>query len=239
MESLKNYIDSIFYAYEENEESTRLKNDILAHMEEEYEELLRSGKNRSEAIGIIIEKFGSFDDLQDSLTLKRSDKDFTLTEYDKETIEEYKSFSNKFPILIAVGVFFCILAPATYKFFEDLLSNSLEHIIFFLLIGIGVSIFIIAGIKKSNYINYFKSRGLTQYYDVDEYGYYHKENIEFKKKRNLLSGVLNSILWLSIVGIYLVMGFVYGLWHPGWLIFVIGGIISGIIEIVLEYFYRK
>lgn len=239
MESLKNYIDSIFYAYEENEESIRLKNDILSHMEEEYEDLLRSGKNRNEAIGIIVEKFGSFDDLQDSLTLKGSGEDTILTEEDRVTIEEYKSFSNKFPILIAIGVAFCLMAAATFSLFENLFSDSVAIIIFFSFITIGVTIFIIAGVKKSNYINYFKSRGLTQYYDVDEYGYYHKENIEFKRKRQLLSSVLESVLWLSIVGIYLILGFVYGLWHPGWIIFIIGGIISGIIEVILEYIYRK
>lgn len=36
------------------------------------------------------------------------------------------------------------------------------------------------------------------------------------------------------VAAYLLMGFIWNLWHPGWIIFVISGFASGIINVLFE-----
>ncbi|QQK08722.1 hypothetical protein [Miniphocaeibacter halophilus] len=54
MEVLKTYIENIFSSYKEDEKSIRIKNDILTHMEDEYEDLILNGKSSEEAVGIII-----------------------------------------------------------------------------------------------------------------------------------------------------------------------------------------
>ena len=40
---------------------------------------------------------------------------------------------------------------------------------------------------------------------------------------------LSGIIMLSATAIYLILGFVWNLWHPGWVVFPVGGILCGIL----------
>ena len=55
-----------------------------------------------------------------------------------------------------------------------------------------------------------------------------------RKKRARLAGRISSILMLSAAAVYLLLGFVWELWHPGWVIFPVSAIASGIISLILE-----
>ncbi|WP_100065461.1 hypothetical protein [Miniphocaeibacter massiliensis] len=235
MEVLKNYVENIFLPYEKNENSLRLKNDILSHMEDEYYELKNNNISNEEAIGIIISKFGSFEDLLSELKLENKKEE--LSNEDLEMVSEYIKFSSVFPILIAAGVGFCIMAVAVTGAFSHITKGVLLPAIFFSFVAVGVVLFIIAGIKKSFYIEYFKSKGLTQYYDVDEHGL-PTGNPNYRKNKLLLDSIM-GVLWLVITGVYLFLGFTRELWHPGWIIFVIGGLLSGIIEIIFNFLNAK
>lgn len=235
MDVLKNYVDNIFSPYEENLKSLQLKENILSHMEDQYEDLKAQNISEEEIIGTIITKFGSFDDLLSELNLKSKEKINDLTKEDMEIINEYKPFSKKFPIYIAIGVVLCIFAAGLFPFLEEYIGDSIAIIVFFIFIAAGVSLFIISGIKKSYFTNYFKSRNLTQYYDTSEDNYINSENY---KKYSSAESAVHGILWLVIVGIYLLLGFVGGYWHPGWIIFVIGGLLSAIISLIFELFLR-
>lgn len=52
--------------------------------------------------------------------------------------------------------------------------------------------------------------------------------------QNKTADAIHSILWMVTVTAYLVMGFVFNLWHPGWIIFVFSGFASGIISVLFE-----
>lgn len=52
--------------------------------------------------------------------------------------------------------------------------------------------------------------------------------------QNKTADAIQSILWMVTVTAYLVMGFVFNLWHPGWIIFVFSGFASGIIGVLFE-----
>lgn len=53
-------------------------------------------------------------------------------------------------------------------------------------------------------------------------------------KQNKTAEAIHSILWMVTVAAYLLMGFIWNLWHPGWIIFVISGFASGIINVLFE-----
>ena len=57
---------------------------------------------------------------------------------------------------------------------------------------------------------------------------------ERKKKSHLLGKMLRSIVMLSATAIFLLLGFVWELWHPGWVIFPVGGIVCGIITTIFN-----
>ena len=59
----------------------------------------------------------------------------------------------------------------------------------------------------------------------------------YAKKKNLLSicKMINIIIMLLATAIYILLGFVWELWHPGWVIFPVGGILCGIISVIFYF----
>ena len=54
-----------------------------------------------------------------------------------------------------------------------------------------------------------------------------------ERKHETLGGRISGIIMLSATAIYLVIGFIWNLWHPGWIVFPVAGLICGIINIIL------
>lgn len=42
------------------------------------------------------------------------------------------------------------------------------------------------------------------------------------------------MIMLAATAIFLVLGFLKGLWHPGWIVFPVGGIVCGAVNVVLN-----
>jgi len=71
MNTIRNYLDNMFLGLPQTEDVTRAKNELLAMMEDKYNELKSSGKTDNEAIGIVISEFGNLDELGDTLGIKQ------------------------------------------------------------------------------------------------------------------------------------------------------------------------
>ena len=64
-----------------------------------------------------------------------------------------------------------------------------------------------------------------------------------KFARRVTSGVARArvceaicgVIMLAVTAIYLILGFVFSLWHPGWVVFPIAGIACGILRLVCEF----
>lgn len=71
MKIIAEYLDSLFLNVPVTPETKKAKEDLLALMEDHYNELIAEGKNEHEAIGAVITEFGSIDELLEELDLKR------------------------------------------------------------------------------------------------------------------------------------------------------------------------
>ena len=65
METIKNYLESMFRGLPLTEKVMKAKSELLQMMEDKYTELIRSGKTENEAVGEVIQNFGNLDDLAD------------------------------------------------------------------------------------------------------------------------------------------------------------------------------
>ncbi len=134
----------------------------------------------------------------------------------------HRQKTRQFSISISFGVMLCILsiiAFITISFFENNKTGQLISLASgFTIIAIAVILFIFSGIKWSNYTNELKAQGI------------HIEPKENKKGLSKYDGVV----MLTCTAIYLVLGFIFRLWHPGWVIFPIGGIICAIFNAIDE-----
>ncbi len=173
MEIITTYVNSLFNGLPADERLDRAKEDLLAIMEEHYNDLKAEGKSENEAVGEVISQFGNIDELLEELDIRvaqpvqeqqaaaQPDNSLHLTE---DEALSYISYRKSFGWRMAIGVMLCILAPATMIALETILSNvvglkgdmsdGLALVSLFVLIAAAVSIFIINGIQNEKYERY-------------------------------------------------------------------------------------
>lgn len=164
METIKVYLENMFAGLPKTSQMTDLKNNILSNMEEKYNELKAAGKSENEAIGIVISEFGNIDELVNELGIKKDEPQDDQPFITREETYAYLAAKKKLGAQISIGVFLCILAPATLilisRLFEDGLlwsglsedaGNIIGLIPLFILIAVAVAIFIYSGMNFERY----------------------------------------------------------------------------------------
>jgi len=152
METIRNYLDNVFARLPKTARIAELKSNLLATMEDKYNELKRQGKSENEAIGIVISEFGNIDELLNELGIDKSEEPDATPEITAKEAEDYLNAKRKMGFLIGVGVFLCILGPASlislYTFFE---ADTAGVILLLVLISIAIGLFIYAGLSFEPY----------------------------------------------------------------------------------------
>ena len=117
-------------------------------------------------------------------------------------------------IAIASGVVLCICAIIAGAVCDAFTHNdTYTCLAFFVPIAAAVAIFVYFGIREDWYENRYKE-------------IYHEAEPESKG----FSDAISAIIFPLAVVIYLILGFVFDLWHPGWIIFPICGLIVSAVE---------
>ena len=163
METLKNYLENMFLNLPDTSEVRKAKKELLQMMEDKYTELKNDGKAENEAIGIVISEFGNLEELAEDLGIQT----YVEEEIPPEkmlSLDEAKSFLKNTVTrsqLIATGVLLCILSPVPVIFIDGWLTtnkfitaiSAFGVFFMFLLIGIGVALFISPGTMKSKWLS--------------------------------------------------------------------------------------
>ena len=63
METIRNYLETMFLKLPNTPEVYKAKNELWQMMEDKYNELIANGKTENEAIGTVIAEFGNLDEL--------------------------------------------------------------------------------------------------------------------------------------------------------------------------------
>ncbi len=151
METIMNYLENMFKPLPQKPEVLKLKDELAAHMEEKYNELIAEGKSQNEAIGIVIAEFGNIDEILSELdiTLKQEENTVFVSQ---ETVDAFIQLKIKTNNYIAFGVFLCLLGVSSLIFlttigtylpvFETNVMTFLGLSSLLVLIAIAVGIFI-------------------------------------------------------------------------------------------------
>lgn len=59
------------------------------------------------------------------------------------------------------------------------------------------------------------------------------------KKGERISGAICGVIMLTATAIYLIIGFIRNLWHPGWVVFPVGGICCAIVSTIIGAIYGE
>lgn len=108
MDTIKNYLETMFAQIPQSSETLKMKEDLLADMEEKYHELKNEGKSENEAIGIVISEFGNIEELTNEFKISMNSTSQTqeksLPIITLETALSYLDDKKKFGRLIGIGV---------------------------------------------------------------------------------------------------------------------------------------
>lgn len=91
--------------------------------------------------------------------------------------------------------------------------------IFISILFVGVTVIILAGIQWGNFAKTF---------DLP------KDENPLQGRAKKLEDMICGTVMLSATAIFLIMGFLYYRWHPGWVVFPIGGVICAIVSTILK-----
>lgn len=221
METIRNYIEVMFASLPQTEDVLQVKEDMLSNIEEKYHTMRASGITEDETVGKIIASIGSVNELRAEFGIEGEPerKAAAAPKVSQEIIDEYKAYTAKQHVYVAIAVAFFILSPCAYLFFDRFLGmDTISAVAFFAFIAIGVGLCIIAGRYDDYYENVFKL-----------------SDKEGKHGKNKYTSLFAAIIFPLATIVYLAIGFVWHLWHPGWVIFPICGILTGIIGAIEEF----
>ncbi|MBE5925312.1 MAG: hypothetical protein E7271_12795 [Lachnospiraceae bacterium] len=161
METIKNYLESMFASLPNTSAVNRAKDELYQMMEDKYNELISEGMSDNAAVGTVISEFGNLDEIAQELGIEgvvnapESEDRRTVS---LEDAKEYLESSKKNALRIAIGVALCVLSVSPLIFvdaFSD--SNAADSLgvsLMFIFIAIGVILFIYSGtfMKKWDFI---------------------------------------------------------------------------------------
>lgn len=96
METIKNYLETMFAKLPNTSEVINAKRELGQMMEDKYNELIADGKSENEAVGTVISEFGNLEELADELGLKKEFNQSQQTTFEQNrrilTMDEVKSY---------------------------------------------------------------------------------------------------------------------------------------------------
>lgn len=207
MSQISNFVEAMFSGLPKTEEVVKVRLQITDNMEEKYDALIKEGKNANEALGIVMAEFGTIEELRKELGITEGSQAIAFQKQDERLnilFDEYQRFIPSCNLAVAVAVALFILSA----FAADYFSSAM---VFFILIAAGVGILIYFLGRKKDYLLLMEQRKA-------ELGILPEKSVTREEKR---MEQIYPLVPLSAVFIYLILGFFFELWHPGWIVFLL------------------
>ena len=155
METIRNYLETMFANMPNTPEVRRAKDELLQMMEDKYNELIAEGVNENAAVGTVISEFGNLDELAEDLGLKKEVDEVNNRQENvnrrfvsMDEVKRYLSYRTKSAIFVSVGVMLCIIS-VIFPIIGGISSGISEGFsvgLMFLSIAIAVGLFVFNGV---------------------------------------------------------------------------------------------
>ncbi len=163
MNTIKNYLESMFANMPNTPEVLKAKNELWQMMEDKYNELMAAGASENEAVGTVISEFGNLEELADSLGLKSAfeQKNANTTEVPRRQIsmEDARAYIQDRTaggLMTGIATFLCITSVCWPILFDG--SRYLEMtgiLCMFASIAVAIVLFVMSG-SRQNCWDYIK-----------------------------------------------------------------------------------
>ncbi|MBR1597293.1 MAG: hypothetical protein IJ661_00095 [Lachnospiraceae bacterium] len=200
METIKNYLESMFAKLPNTPEVRKAKDELWQMMEDKYNELVADGMSDNAAVGTVISEFGNLDELAEDLGINNVVEASETEERREITLEDAKEYllaSRKQSFQIALGVAFCIMCIVPACMFDAFgLNDNIGAAFMFPMIAVGVVLFIYSSVNMKKW-EYLQREACSM--DFATADYVKKEEAQYVPK---------NALWLAIGVALCVISFV-------------------------------
>ncbi len=199
METIRNYLETMFAKLPNTTEIRKAKNELWQMMEDKYTELTHEGKTENEAIGIVISEFGNLDEISDDLGIKNLMLQEQFGNSRAVTLEEVKEYfrdKSRSGYMRALGVFLCIISVCGFliKIGDNWIrSGSIATVFMFSVIAVAVGLFIYSGISMGKW-DYLRKQKCSISFATAEYVHNRRESFRVIYAMMITIGVILCIL---------------------------------------------
>ena len=210
-QQIQSYVDTLFANTQNKPCILEIKEELLANLNEKYDDLIVSGKDENEAYSIVISGIGDINSLLEDMGGK---DEYKLLETENKKVAR--------GLFTAMGVALYILSFVPVILLQNIDYSDAGAAIMFAIWAIATGIIVYGNIaNKTKYIKKDSSF-------VEEY----KEKVSSSGDRGKLMSALSSALWPLIVTIYLTISFLTEKWHITWIIFLLGLVAQQFIALI-------
>jgi len=207
---IKNYMDVLFLDIPKTNKAKELKEELLANMNERFEDYIAEGKSENQAYSLVISNLGDIDYLL---------KEVMPNENFQKEANTYRKRNAK---VTAIAIMMYILGAAFLILFLALDRNVLY----------GVVLLLFMAAMGTGLLIYVNMSTPSEYKIMDE-----DEKLEYelfltpagKKFKEI-----ESLIWLVVTAIFFIGMFGFNLWNISWIIFPITGIVLEIIKTLIR-----
>lgn len=201
---LRTYVDTLFEEAPTTPRVYDLKEELLANLEEKFEDLLSAGYKEEDAYASVISGLGDAESLIASLSVEPEPRDITYEESRRQTAQT-----------VASSAFLYCIAMAAFLLVKMVFGTTLGWVAFW----------VIAAFATGQVVYHYMTRPAAARRPLSQYS---------RKRRKQIHGSVSSILWVGTTALYFVYSFNFGSWHISWIIFLIATIVQQIVNLVFK-----
>jgi len=223
METIRNYLESMFANLPNTPGVMRAKDELLSMMEDKFTELISQGKPKNEAVGIVISEFGNLDELAELLGIERDIVSTNVPERRLITNDEAMNYiyeASQSRMLIGYGVMLIIFSPIF-----PIILNEIGAAFLIIAVSIGVGIIVWSNIRMSQW-KFLDTTLCCIDYSTADYIYTAKKNNNINKALMLTIGIMFCIVSVVPViifeGLFSAKDYCYVIMGPAMLFIIVG-----------------
>lgn len=216
-EKIKRHVEGLFENAPQTRRAFELKDELIANLNDRYNDLVAEGKDEDTAYSTVISGIGDIDEIIRNL------REQDVFDPMQEQMQRQKS-----ALLISVAVAIYILSFLPAFVLETLMNNNtgrlLGVVMMFICWAFASMLLVYNSASKPKYKK-------TEDTIVEEFKAYTSNKRNSKAARNALISMVPVLITI----LYLILGFGFSLWHPGWMIFLLIPVIIQLIRLVGIY----
>lgn len=214
---IENHINELFKYAPKTPQAEEVKSEILSNTLEKFNELKAEGKDDETAVAIAISYIGNVSEL-----INEYSKDRDAIEM-RQSVEKHKA-RQAMLLSVAVALYIMCVIPVIVS--GEFGNEIMGVCMMFIMIAVATGLIIYRSATKKLYTVEGAPTVVPFVEPISKEA----------KKRSIIRKNVMSAMWTIVVAVYLLVSFLTGAWHITWIIFIIAGAASSLIEAVFDYF---